>query len=417
MLIRDRLRTSAGAAGIPGISIGLRTIEETPVIIIDPEDNDIVTGADGSFEIKRDGFPDTPVEWYAEYLGKPRARATDVGGPMGPTQVMELPWVLKALGDGVIDGSMNELEVTAGSGRSINVATGAASVQGITYVKYEADTDLAVAANISGNPRIDRMVIEVAPPGATNAGYAERKIITGTPAASPVAPALTQTSSTWQLPIAHWTVADGASAISSLVDDRDYCLTRPAPIVGATGPTGPIGVTGPAGPTGPAAEGGGIGPTGPTGATGATGPTGPTGATGPARTRSAAVPFIGRWPYGAAVSVSSTTGQSIPQMSGTLALDSSVTYDIFARVTALHLIKYSGSGTGQMFIRINSVDSDTVAVLSTGVAAVLNNAHFVSGVTGVSSVAFYTMVKKTVAGADVRYGGYAPQIEVWAIPR
>src|SRR5690606_16154778 len=119
--------------------------------------------------------------------------ATDVGGPMGPTQVLELPWVLKALGDGVIDGSMNELEVTAGAGLSINVATGVASVQGITYVKYTADEDLEVAANISGNPRIDRLVVEVAPPGAANAGYAERKIIEGTPASSPVAPTLTQT--------------------------------------------------------------------------------------------------------------------------------------------------------------------------------------------------------------------------------
>src|SRR5690606_23403417 len=104
MLIKDRLRTTVGAAGIPGISIGLRTVEETPVVLIDPSENTIVTGPDGSFEIKLDGFPDTPVEWYATYLGKPRARATDVGGPMGPTQVLELPGVLKALGVGGIDG-------------------------------------------------------------------------------------------------------------------------------------------------------------------------------------------------------------------------------------------------------------------------------------------------------------------------
>lgn len=94
---------------------------------------------------------------------------------------------------------------------SIDVLTGAALVQGIAYINT-ATEDFAIAANSSGNPRIDTIIVRV--DYALQTG--RLAVLQGTPAASPVAPSLTQTPGVmWEIPLADIAVADSFVSISN----------------------------------------------------------------------------------------------------------------------------------------------------------------------------------------------------------
>lgn len=104
------------------------------------------------------------------------------------------------------------LRVTAQSpaAAGILVLPGSALVQGIAYMN-DADVPLVVAANASGNPRIDTVVVQ--------ADYALQEcrlaILQGTPAASPVPPTLTQIANTmWEIPVADVAAANGFTTIA-----------------------------------------------------------------------------------------------------------------------------------------------------------------------------------------------------------
>lgn len=98
------------------------------------------------------------------------------------------------------------LEVLATNPVSTNVEVqiGAAMVNGYVYRNTAVET-LAVAANASGNPRIDTVILRL--------DYVARTIRLvvkqGTPAGSPVAPTLTQNASFWEIPLADIAVANG----------------------------------------------------------------------------------------------------------------------------------------------------------------------------------------------------------------
>lgn len=121
---------------------------------------------------------------------------------------------------GVLYGSGSEaaqlegVQVTANSPAAMNVLVniGNALVHGTWYANDSALT-LTVAANASGNPRIDTIVLR-----KTWASQQVRAaILTGTPAASPVPPNLTQSDgTTWEIPLADIAVANGAVSITNL---------------------------------------------------------------------------------------------------------------------------------------------------------------------------------------------------------
>ncbi|MEO8608920.1 MAG: hypothetical protein ABI690_13595 [Chloroflexota bacterium] len=97
-----------------------------------------------------------------------------------------------------------------GGNTSINVLIGAALLRGIFYISTTTVTFL-IAANSSGNPRIDTVVLR--------ADYTLRTIRLalkqGAPAASPVAATLTQTTGImWEIPIADVAVADSFITIT-----------------------------------------------------------------------------------------------------------------------------------------------------------------------------------------------------------
>ena len=124
---------------------------------------------------------------------------------------------------GVLRGVLNELKVTQSSptARSVRVDTGYALVNGrMMYVSTAGDVTLAT--NTSGNPRYDYIVAEYK--SADYPATMEIVVIQGSPAASPSLPALTQTSTHYQIPLAYVYLVSGYTTVvnSNITDDREW---------------------------------------------------------------------------------------------------------------------------------------------------------------------------------------------------
>jgi len=126
------------------------------------------------------------------------------------------------IGEGV-KGSFNttDLKVTAPGGTmTVSVAAGQAMVRGHYYYNTSAATLTISTANAT-NPRIDAIVINLDP----SVNSAVLTVVAGTPAASPVAPTLTQTDATvYQFLLATVLVPAAASSISAgnVTDARTF---------------------------------------------------------------------------------------------------------------------------------------------------------------------------------------------------
>lgn len=114
------------------------------------------------------------------------------------------------LGSGAqpFDGLFVQAQSPAAAG--VDVLSGSALIRGIAYMN-DSPAPLTIAANGSGNPRIDTAVLQ--------ADYALQTvrlaIKQGTPAASPAPPALSQTAGViWEIPLGDVAVANGFSTIS-----------------------------------------------------------------------------------------------------------------------------------------------------------------------------------------------------------
>lgn len=119
---------------------------------------------------------------------------------------------------GTGDGTYDPLQVLQTSVASVNVEVhvGAALVNGKLY-ESDATKQLAVGANASGNPRIDLVVLRI----DYTAQTIRQVIKQGTPAGSPVRPALIQSASIWEIPLADIAVANGFSTITQVnITDR-----------------------------------------------------------------------------------------------------------------------------------------------------------------------------------------------------
>jgi hypothetical protein len=121
-------------------------------------------------------------------------------------------------GSGVLATELNKLSTIGDStGMQVKVDTGRAWVAGHFY-ENDAQRTLAIEANSSGNPRIDRVVVRA----DFTANTITATIIKGTPAGSPTAPAITQSTSVWDIPLAQVAVANGAVTIAAgnVTDER-----------------------------------------------------------------------------------------------------------------------------------------------------------------------------------------------------
>lgn len=136
----------------------------------------------------------------------------DGGAPGG--NITEAFWTKMAalwLKTGVVRGIDNELAVFADStGMQVKVPTGAAWVEGQALFS-DALITLAVAAAHATNPRIDLVVVRKDSVGNTFSIVVKG----GTAAASPVAPALTQNASTYEIALAQVLVPAVASTITA----------------------------------------------------------------------------------------------------------------------------------------------------------------------------------------------------------
>lgn len=122
------------------------------------------------------------------------------------------------LGTGVIFGVMNNLEVYGDStGMQVKAKSGAAWIEG-HYYQTDTLEILSIASADLTNPRVDRVVVRL----DWTANTALLAVLQGTPAVSPVAPALTQNSSRWEIPIAQVRVNASVSTIvaGDVTDER-----------------------------------------------------------------------------------------------------------------------------------------------------------------------------------------------------
>jgi len=115
------------------------------------------------------------------------------------------------LGSGVQPNDGLKVQAKSVPTTSIDVLAGAALVQGIGYIN-SATVSFVIAANGSGNPRIDTVVLR--------ADYALQTVrlavLAGTPAVSPVPTALTQSANVlWEIPLADIAVANGFATITN----------------------------------------------------------------------------------------------------------------------------------------------------------------------------------------------------------
>lgn len=128
--------------------------------------------------------------------------------------------------DGILEGVLSELRVTPTDPASMAVAVtaGSVNIQGYWMDSDDIETLQLAAADVN-NPRIDRVVVRLDTSVNMEVTLAA---LTGTPASSPAAPALTRTNYIYELSLAQVYVGVGASYISTsnITDERrnaSYC--------------------------------------------------------------------------------------------------------------------------------------------------------------------------------------------------
>lgn len=110
------------------------------------------------------------------------------------------------------------LSVTPGTGLNVNIGIGSAFINGYSIHNDSTETVTLAAANPTDS-RIDNIVAQLSIPNR----IITLEVITGTPAATPVAPTPMQTDTTFQLVLAQVTVPANATTIiaDNISDTRD----------------------------------------------------------------------------------------------------------------------------------------------------------------------------------------------------
>lgn len=139
------------------------------------------------------------------------------------TETQFSKWAGVIASTGIISGTA----ITAGSGMSVNVASGSAIVKGF-YWESDATVNLAVAAAHATYQRKDYVVLSA----NQVANSVTLAVVTGTAdAGGGTLPTLTQTSTTWQMPIGVITIPAAAVSLVSgnVASNRAYLGLRVHP--------------------------------------------------------------------------------------------------------------------------------------------------------------------------------------------
>jgi hypothetical protein len=144
----------------------------------------------------------------------------DSGQGANATEAMWTKMAQHWLATGVIKSLLNELLVYADStGMQVKVNSGSAWIKGHYYESDDIEI-MAIGAADSVNSRIDRVILRL----DWTANTMELAVLQGVAAVSPVAPALTQNSSRWEISLAQVRVNAGATTITagSVTDERYF---------------------------------------------------------------------------------------------------------------------------------------------------------------------------------------------------
>lgn len=147
------------------------------------------------------------VTWEFENADQKKIVSGNSYGQSQYVMTAELPEIYQQYGDGVVKG----LLVTAPGGMNVTVGVGGLFNLGIYDPIYTPET-VAIAASNPSNPRIDRVVSRLNRTG-TFAGRTVYAVLQGTPSATPVPLALTQTADINEVEVCRVTVPAGATSI------------------------------------------------------------------------------------------------------------------------------------------------------------------------------------------------------------
>lgn len=121
------------------------------------------------------------------------------------------------IGNGVFANPANSLMVVAGSGLKVSVNVGKAFINGYFYSLSESNKSLSVSRGDNKYSRIDRVICSL---NLSNR-LIEVKVLKGTAAATPAAPAITRDSTRYDLVLAEIAVAAGCTAITdAMITDK-----------------------------------------------------------------------------------------------------------------------------------------------------------------------------------------------------
>jgi hypothetical protein len=112
--------------------------------------------------------------------------------------------------NGIFYKTATNLQVSPGMGLAVSVAAGSAWINGYRYENTDA-LNMPLTTAHGSNPRIDRIVVRL----SQISRNIQLAVVTGTPAATPVAPDLTRTSDVYELGIAEVLVPAAATSIAA----------------------------------------------------------------------------------------------------------------------------------------------------------------------------------------------------------
>ncbi|MGI5423052.1 hypothetical protein [Actinomadura luteofluorescens] len=160
----------------------------------------------------------------------------DPENPVAPGEILaEADWesMLQHVIDGIPDlptSTQLKPAVSGSTARGIDLAAGLMLVRGHWY-RSSAPLTVTSTANSSGAPRIDRVVARL----NRTSNTVTATLLTGT-AGSGQPPALTDSASITDRPIARWTIETGATTATGLVDERRFLAPQVLLFTSATRP-------------------------------------------------------------------------------------------------------------------------------------------------------------------------------------
>lgn len=217
MLVRGYARLIKDGNPVPdGTEVRIRLHEDNSLIAT-------TTTVGGEFEHNFQGNPG-PYYVTVDHAGEVHVSSSKVVGMSGPVNIGGIPLLFRLWRDGYIPGVLDELLISSdGVGMSVDANGGCGLVRGVLYDQSNVLPLTIEAAD--AQQRIDLVALQVVPAGADDntEGRAQVIVKKGVPSSSPSAPALTQTSSLWEIPLANIVVDIGASSIASnkVVDRRE----------------------------------------------------------------------------------------------------------------------------------------------------------------------------------------------------